>query len=62
MKVQIELNELIDLLWSRNRLDALERSGVDNWTWYDESRPDISYDDFVEEQRQLYGQYEGQGS
>lgn len=33
-----ELTELIEALY---KLAALENGGVDNWTWYDESRSDF---------------------
>ena len=34
---KISKNELLELLYCRIKLDALEASGVDNWEWYSES-------------------------
>lgn len=34
-------NDLIDLLETSIWRQMLERDGVDNWTWYGESRKDI---------------------
>ena len=31
---KISKNELLELLYCRIKLDALEASGVDNWEWY----------------------------
>lgn len=33
--------ELIELIEALYKLVALENGGVDNWTWYDESRSDF---------------------
>lgn len=35
--VEIDVLFLVNLLADSVRLDALERGGVDNWDWYDES-------------------------
>jgi len=35
--VEIDVLFLVNLLADSVRLDALERGGVDNWEWYDES-------------------------
>jgi hypothetical protein len=35
--VEIDVLFLANLLADSVRLDALERGGVDNWEWYDES-------------------------
>lgn len=40
----IEKDELTDLLSAANRLSALERGGVDNWSWYGESLGDYLRD------------------
>lgn len=37
----VEEKELIDLLESYNRLQALENGGVDNWEWYGASLGDF---------------------
>lgn len=36
----IEKDELIGLLSAANKLFALERGGVDNWSWYEDSLGD----------------------
>lgn len=50
--VKISTDELRNLYWCRERLNALEFSGVDNWTYYGESVYDYlsetPYDDFDE--------------
>lgn len=44
MKYLIEEKDLTELLSNSLRLEALERSGVDNWIWYGEG-----FRDFLEE-------------
>lgn len=37
----VEKEELVDLIATYYKMIMLERDGVDNWTWYGESRKDI---------------------
>lgn len=59
--VQIEVEDLRDLLTAAYRYYALERGGVDNWTWYSESISDFldengceTIDEVVEKDLKLY--------
>lgn len=46
---EVSQDELKDLLYSANKITALENGGVDNWDWYGES---IS--DFIEAEKQEF--------
>ena len=46
----ISREELLDLLEAQYRLAALERGGVDNWSWYGESLSDF-LKDYVNENK-----------
>ena len=46
---EVSQDELKDLLYSANKMTALENGGVDNWDWYGES---IS--DFIKEEKQEF--------
>lgn len=35
--ITISLDLFHDLMEARNKLDALENAGVDNWEWYDDA-------------------------
>lgn len=59
--VQIGVEDLRDLLDAAYRYYALERGGVDNWTWYSESISEFldenrceTIDEIVEKDLKLY--------
>ena len=44
----VKEKELVDLIATYYKMMMLERDGVDNWTWYGESRKDILKEKFLE--------------
>lgn len=45
---KISENELIELLATSIKMDALDRDGVDNWSWYGEGFQDMIKEYFPE--------------
>jgi hypothetical protein len=44
-QVTISKEEYDELLYARKKLYALERSGVDNWQWYDVAMEEMDNED-----------------